>query len=362
MTTPAKVTYNPSSEFQQAIRARVDRYFRMTGRSPKDSVRMYLKTATVILGLAGLYVLTVFVAAAWWQVLLLSVGMGVGVAALGFNVQHDGNHGAYSRVGWINRITGLTMDLLGVSSYIWSRKHNVLHHTYTNVAGHDDDIDLGPLARFAPEQRRFRFHRLQHIYMWALYSVIVPKWQFHDDWAQLIRGRIGSHKLMWPKGWDLVWFVAGKLAWISIFFVVPLMLHPVWAVLTCYVITMAVAGIVLSVVFQLAHVVESRHFPVPDPETGHIDTPWAVEQVQTTADFARGNRLLSWFVGGLNFQIEHHLFPRICHVHYPKIARIVEKMCKRYGIHYHAFPNVWSAIQSHYRWLREMGRPVPATA
>ncbi len=360
MTTSRKVTYDSSSEFQQALRARVERYFRMTGRSSRDNLRMYAKTAIILAAFATIYALLVFAASAWWQAVLLSVGMGVAIAAVGFNVQHDGGHGAYSRVGWINRLMAFTLDLMGGSSYIWARKHNVQHHTHTNVAGHDEDIELGPLARFSPEQRRFRHHRLQHLYMWPLYAVIVPKWNFQDDWTQLIRGRIGNHKMMRPKGLELVQFVLGKIVWLTLAFVIPIVLHPVWAVIVCYLIAAGTAGIILSIVFQLAHVVEETHFPTPHPETGRIETPWAIHQVQTTADFARGNRALSWFVGGLNFQIEHHLFPRICHVHYPQIARIVEKTCRQYGIRYQAFPTVRSALRSHYRWLREMGRPLPS--
>jgi len=360
MTT--KVTFDSCSKFQQALRARVERYFRMTGRSAKDSWRMYLKTATIIAATALIYWLLVFVVTSWWMGVLLSIAMGFAIAAIGFNIQHDGGHGAYSRYRWVNRLTALTVDLLGASSYIWARKHNVLHHTYTNVAGHDDDIDLGPLARFSPEQPRYPYHRLQHLYMWPLYSVLIPKWQFWDDWMSLARRRIGGHKLPPPRGWDLVQFVGGKLAWFSIMFLVPVLFNSFWGVIGCYLVAMATSGIILSVVFQLAHVVESRHFPVPDPETGRIERPWAVHEVETTADFAQHNRLLSWYVGGLNFQIEHHLFPRICHVHYPKIARIVRKMCARYDIHYLAFPTMRAAVASHYRWLREMGRPVPAAA
>jgi len=357
MSNPGRVTYDSSSEFQQALRRRVDRYFRMNGLSARDSTRMYVKSAVILAGFALLYVALVFFAAAWWHAVLLSVALGFGIAAIGFNIQHDGGHDAYSKHPSVNRIMSFTLDLMGASSYVWSRKHNIAHHTHTNVAGHDDDIDLGPLARFSPEQERFRHHRLQHVYMWILYAAIIPKWQFRDDFQQILAGRTGSSTLPWPRGWEMVRFLAGKLAFFSLAFVIPALIHPLWAVVGCYFLATGFAGIILSIVFQLAHVVEETHFPAPNPKTGRIESPWAVHQVQTTADFARDNRLLSWFVGGLNFQIEHHLFPRICHVHYPRIARIVEKTCRRHGIRYHSFPTMSSAVRSHYRWLRAMGRP-----
>jgi len=359
MQSPAKITYNPSSEFQHALKKRVERYFRMTGRSTRDSVRMYVKSAIIMTAFVSVYVVLVFAATALWQAALLSVALGVCIAAIGFNIQHDGGHGAYSKQNWVNRIMAFSLDMVGASSYVWARKHNVLHHTYTNLAGHDDDIDLGWLARFSPDQPRHWHHRLQHIYMWVLYSVIIPKWNFRDDWSQLFSKKIGSHRLPPPKGGDLFQLVLGKIVWVSLFFVLPAILHPFLAVAMCYLIAAGTAGIIVSIVFQLAHVVEEATFPTPDPETGHIDTPWAVHEVETTADFAQGNRALSWYVGGLNFQIEHHLFPRICHVHYPKIARIVEKTCKQHGIAYHSFPTVSSAVRSHYHHLRHMGKPVP---
>ncbi|MHC4341482.1 MAG: fatty acid desaturase family protein, partial [Planctomycetota bacterium] len=244
---------------------------------------------------------------------------------------------------------------VGASSLIWARKHNSLHHTYTNLEGHDDDLDVGFWARLSPRQKRHGFHRLQHIYLWGLYTILVPKWQFYDDFKDLLRGKVGSHRLLRPKGWDLVQFIGGKAVFLFIAFVLPCLYHPIGTVLLFYAITMATTGFVLSVVFQLAHVVEEAQFPEPDLSTGRVSTPWAIHQLQTTVDFARRNRALSWFIGGLNFQVEHHLFPRICHLHYPKVSRIVEKACRKAGIRYYAFPNLSSAIRSHYRWLKRMG-------
>ena len=191
--------------------------------------------------------------------------------------------------------------------------------------------------------------------MWPLYTVLVPKWQFFDDFQNVLRGKVGSHRLLRPSGWELVQFIGGKLVFLSIAFVLPCLHHPIGIVLLFYAIASATTGFVLSVVFQLAHVVEEAKFPEPDPSTGRVSTPWAIHQLETTVDFARRNRALSWFIGGLNFQVEHHLFPRICHLHYPKISRIVEKACRNAGIHYYAFPTLPAAIRSHYRWLKRMG-------
>ena len=249
----------------------------------------------------------------------------------------------------------LSLDLLGGSSYIWARKHNSIHHGYANITGHDDDIDLGLLARLSPHQRRLKFHRLQHFYLWALYGLLPIKWQFYDDFRAMVTGRIGEHQFAHPKGWDLVTFIGGKAVFFSLALVIPLLLHPVWAVLLFYVAASVVQGVVLSVVFQLAHCVEEAAFPLPRKDTGRMEAAWAVHQVEATVDFARRSRLLSWFIGGLNFQIEHHLFPQICHVHYPALSLLVEQTCKEYGLRYVTHETFLAGAASHFRWLRRMG-------
>ena len=198
--------------------------------------------------------------------------------------------------------------------------------------------------------------------MWALYGFVAFKWQVVDDFKELIRGKVGTRKVPRPGGLELVLFVAGKLVFFSLAFAIPLLLHPWWAVLTAYTAISFVMGVVLGVVFQMAHCVEEAEFPEPAPGTLRMAAEWAVHQVHTTVDFARKSRLLTVYLGGLNYQIEHHLFPHICHLHYPKLAPIVEDVCRRFGVRYQAHPNLRAAIVSHYRWLRIMGRPAPETA
>jgi len=353
---PRKIQYQPSNELLNSIKARVDRYFSVTGRRARDCTGMYVKTAIILGAFVASYVLLVFFATTWLLALPLALLLGLAIAAIGFNIQHDGGHQAYSKHRWVNRVMASFLDLMGASSLVWARKHNNLHHTYTNLDGHDDDIDVGIWGRLSPHQRHRFFHRLQHLYIWALYPMLVAKWQVYDDFRDVILGRIGEHRMQRPRGWEIVLFVGGKLVFFSLAFLLPLMFHPFLTVLLYYAVTIGTAGLVLSVVFQLAHVVEETQFDEP-PEDGRMPTAWAVHQLRTTADFAPRNRLLCWYVGGLNFQVEHHLFPRICHLHYPKIARIVERACRKAGVEYHSFPSVGAAIGSHYRWLRTMGRP-----
>lgn len=353
----ARLTFNHDTAFQLALRERAGDYFRTTGRRPRDCWQMYVKTAVLLAGFAGSYLLLVFVAQTWAQGLGLAVLLGLFAAAIGFNVQHDGGHQAYSQARWVNTLMAMTLELLGGSSYLWRWKHGVFHHTYVNITDHDTDIDLGILARLTPHQRRLAFHRWQHLYLWPLYALLAIKWQLVDDFWKLIRGRIGAHPFPRPKGWDLVTLVAGKIVFFSVAFGIPLWVHPIGVVLCYYAIAGLVAGFLLSIVFQVAHCVEEVEFPVPRASTGRIESAWAIHQVETTADFARSSRLVAWLVGGLNFQIEHHLLPRVSHVNYPALSTIVEQTCREFGVRYTAFGSFRAALASHARWLRRMGMP-----
>jgi linoleoyl-CoA desaturase len=351
------VRFGRDNAFQVEIRRRVEEYFRATGQRQRDCWSMYLKTVLLLASFAGSYVLLVFVARNWWHGLGLSIVLGLSAAGIGFNVQHDGGHQAYSRLPWINRVMALTLELIGGSSYLWHWKHVVLHHTYANITGHDSDIDLGRLGRFTPHQTRRAYHRWQHVYLWPLYGLLAIKWQLLDDFRKVATGRISGQRVPRPTGWDLIIFVASKAVFFTMAFGVPLLFHSVAAVLIGYAAAALVAGAVLSVVFQVAHCVEEAQFPVPLTATGRMEHAWAVHQVETTVDFARRSRVVTWLLGGLNFQIEHHLFPRISHVNYPAISRIVEATCRDFGIAYGAHASFRAGIASHFRWLRRMGRP-----
>jgi linoleoyl-CoA desaturase len=350
-----KLRFAADSGFHAAIKNRVAGYFRQTSLSPKGSPRMYAKTAVLLLWFGASYAMLVFAATTWWQAALFSLSLAFAMAGIGFSIQHDANHGAYSNHGPINRLMGMTLDMLGASSYLWRYKHNVSHHTYTNVAGGDDDIDLGPLGRLSPALPRRRFHRVQQFYLWPLYGLLLPKWHFLYDFKNVMKARIARNRFPRPRGWNLVGLIAGKTLFLGWAFVIPALFHPWWLVLLGYAATAFVLGLILSVIFQLAHCVEEADFPEPSP-TDRLPDAWAVHQVQTTVDFARGGRILTWYVGGLNFQIEHHLFPRICHVHYPRIAPIVQSVCAEFGVRYTAHPTLLAAMSSHWRWLRRMGR------
>ena len=358
----SRLTFGRDNVFLTELRRRVDDYFHSSGRRRRDCPAMYLKTAIILAVFGGFYLLLVFMAGAWWQALPLAAGLGLAIAAIGFNIEHDGSHHSYSNHAWINRLAAMTMDLIGASSYVWHWKHVVIHHTYVNITGHDADIDIAVFGRLTPHQRRFRFHRWQHFYLWPLYGLNVIKWHLYDDFRDVILGRIALTRMPRPKRWELLGFVGGKALFLTLAFGLPLLVHPLWIVLLFYALTVGLAGVVVSVVFQLAHCVEEAEFPLPQKNAGSMENAWAVHQVETTVDFARRSKVESWLLGGLNFQIEHHLFPRVCHVNYPAISNLVEQTCRDFGVRYGEHASFRAGLLSHFRWLRRMGARTAASS
>ena len=352
-----RLNFADGDAFFTEVRQRVNAYFKDSKARKRDCPRMYLKSAIIMAAFAATWVLLVLVASTWWQAIPLAVLMGLVIAGIGFNIEHDGGHNAFSSRRWINRTTALTLDLVGASSYIWRWKHAVQHHTHVNIKGWDSDIELSPFGRVSPHAPHRWYFRWQHLYLWVLYGVLVLKWHVYDDFRCIITGKIGDRPFPRPKGWALAELLLGKAVSFAIFIGIPMIFHPIWVVLVFYVFTFAIVGLLLSVVFQLAHCVETAEFPQPDPEDGSMRNSWAVHQLENTANFARNSRLVTWFLGGLNYQIEHHLFPSICHTNYPAIAAIVRQTCEEFEVKYNEFPTFLAGIASHYRWLKRHGQP-----
>lgn len=316
---------------------------------------MRLKTFVIFGWLISSYVFMLLFASTWWQVAIGAVSMGFAMAGIGFNVQHDGSHGAYAAKGPANGLAAASLDFIGASSYVWAWKHNVFHHSNPNRVELDADIDIQPFCRLAPDQAQHPWQRFQHIYIWFLYSLLAMKWLF-DDFRDIANGTIGGQHFPRPRGWKLAQFIAGKAFFIGWSMVLPMMLHPVANVAAAWITASVSISLVMAMVFQMAHVVELASFA---PRGDAATMRWAEHQVAATADFAQGNALVTWYTGGLNYQLEHHLFPKICHMHLPALAPIVKATCEEFGVPYRTYPTVTAALVSHVRWLRTMGRPAP---
>ncbi len=344
------------------LKQEVDDYFLRTGRDRRGGVALYFKAA-VLVGLSvAIYVTLLLFVSSWAQAWPLCILLGLCLAGIAFNIPHDASHGAFCGSRFANQTLSLTFDLLGVSSYCWHRKHVVAHHGYTNVDSADADIDLGIVGRLSPYSPVRRFHRYQHFYLWPLYGMLLPKWQFFADVRDLIRGSIGISTLRWPKGRELALLIGGKASFLCIWFVLPALLWPVGLVIIAYAIVAFTLGMLSSLVFQLAHCVEEAQFTQFTRAGDSFPNGWERHQIEATVNFAARCRWLTWYVGGLNYQIEHHLFPGISHVHYSALAPVITEVCKRYGVRYSVNESLFTALASHYRFLQKMGRGTVAVA
>lgn len=341
--------------FHVELKKRINEYFATTGKSTTGGIRLFSKALFLILALTYTYIQLVFFTPGVWVALGLCVVMGLLVASIGFNVMHDGGHGSFSRSTAVNKMAAVTAEVLGASHFMWNMKHNVIHHAYTNIDGIDDDIDAKPFLRMASTQEYLKMHRFQHVYFVALYAIFHLYWVLFSDYKKYFSGKIGDMPIKKMKTADHITFWGFKLLHYVLFFIIPIIVLGFSTWIIGFAVVTVVTGFTLSIVFQLAHTVEHTEFPVP-AEDGRLQDEWAIHQLKTTANFATRNKLISWFVGGLNFQVEHHLFPKISHIHYPAINKIVKQACQEYDVVYIEYPKMYHAVASHVAFLKQMGK------
>lgn len=360
------IRFNQSNrQFANTLRARVDSYFKTNNISKNANGKMVFKTVAMLSIYLVPYFLMVFNVFNFnaWAIVGMYVIMAIGMAGVGFSIMHDANHGSYSKSPAVNKALSFTMYLLGGSPLNWQIQHNVLHHTFTNISGKDEDIDAPVwLLRFSPHSPYYKVQKYQYLYAWFFYSLITIMWSITKDFKQL--SRYEEMGLLKTKNTSYKQEI-GKLILAKIFYYAFMVAAPLyfihadwWVILIGYVTMHMVCGIIIATVFQLAHVVPEMNFPMPD-EKGNMEDDWTIHQLKTTANFARENRLLSWFVGGLNHQIEHHLFPTICHIHYKEISQIVKDTAKEFNIMYLEIPSFRKAIMLHVKELKVLGQPNP---
>lgn len=347
------------AEFYITLNQRVNEYFKNKKTSRHANIEMVFKSIFML----SLYFIPYFIImfsgiTSAWAMLGLCLIMGLGIAGIGLNIMHDANHGAYSKSPIINNIMGLTLNAIGANAFNWKVQHNVLHHTYTNVNEFDEDVSQRSIFRFNPHAPHRNIHKFQHIYAWFLYGLMTFQWVFFKDISRLLnyqsRGLVKQVKASVVSEWVIL--VVSKLIYLTYALVLPIIFLPFswWQIFIGFFAAHWVAGFILAIIFQPAHVTSDSEFPLPNEEMS-LENNWAIHQMLTTKNFAQDNFLFSWFVGGLNQQIEHHLFPTICHVHYRNIGKIVEATSKEHGLPYFQAPTFTGAIKEHFKLLKKLG-------
>jgi linoleoyl-CoA desaturase len=352
-----KFPVSNSAEFVEELKREVANYFTARGISEKGNAQMVIKTVVLMAVYFGAYGSILSNSFAPWQLLFLAVIMGITTAGIGFSVGHDALHGAYSSSPIVNKIIGFSFELVGGNGYIWKITHNVIHHTYTNIHGIDEDLEVSPLLRLAPEAEWKPIHRYQHIFAFAAYSFSSLFWAFVKDYKYFLQRNLGPYANKSHPPSAVIVLIVGKLVYYAYTIAIPLAVLqiPFWQFLIGYLAMHLTAGIILGVTFMLAHVVEETDHPIADVD-GMMEHDWVVHQMVTTSNFANGNRLLTWYVGGLNHQIEHHLFPKTCSVHYPAIHKIVRDVAAKYDIPYNQHVTLREALRSHIVTLKSLGK------
>ncbi len=349
-----------NAEFIAALRNNVNQYFKENNISKFGNWNMYLKTTLMvslyfiplIAMISGLITSTPVMYVMWF---IMSLGM----AGIGLSVMHDANHGSYSKNKNVNNFFGWIVNFLGAYHINWKVQHNVLHHSFTNIEGHDEDITK-PVMRFSPEQPYKKVFKYQAYYAPIFYGLLTIYWLIAKDIDQVLR--YGKRNLL--KGQNrttrgaFIEIVGYKLVYIALTIVLPLLVLDIhWAhVILGFLMMQFLSGLILALIFQAAHVLEETNFYTPDENGGSMENNWAIHQLMTTSNFSTKNKVFTWLVGGLNHQVEHHLFPFICHVHYPKISKIVEKTATEHGIPYLQHATFIGALKSHFTLLNNLGK------
>jgi linoleoyl-CoA desaturase len=359
MSTPfIKFNEKDQPEFFKEVISRVNVYFKDNNISRQANFNMKFKTFFMLtLYFTPLVLMLTGVVTSMWGTIAMWVLMGFGMSGIGLSIMHDANHGSYSKNQFVNKALGFTLNFAGGYHINWKIQHNVLHHSFTNIEGYDEDIEKG-VMRFSPTQKRHKIFKYQIFYAPILYGLLTTYWLIAKDYEQLIRynkkGLLEAQGITFKQG--LFQIIFHKLWYIGITLVLPILVLPLlwWQVVLGFLLMQFISGLILAFIFQPAHVIEETAFYVPDENTS-VENSWAIHQMRTTANFANNSIFFSWFIGGLNYQIEHHLFPNMCHVHYRNIAPIVKQVAEEFDVPYYHHKTFFGALRSHFKLLNSLG-------
>lgn len=343
---------NANALFSKKLKLKTNEYFKLHNKNKTGDKRLFLKTAIILLLFISIYLLLVFTNLFWPIKIILCIIMGFNLAAIGFNIMHDAGHNSFSENKRLNSIFSYSLNLLGGNIYFWKLKHNIAHHTFTNIEGHDHDIEI-KFMRVHHDQDIKEYHKHQPKYFLFLYSISYIAWIFFQDYEKYFRQRMSktSQKYTFPLKEKIIFWVS-KSMHLTLFIILPILVIGFLPAIIGLLISYIICGLCLAIVFQLAHVVEETDFKTISDYK--VKEEWMIHQLQSTANFSTNNPVLTWLLGGLNFQVEHHLFPKISHIHYPALNKIVRETCSEFNIKYHEHSSIIHAFKSHIQVIKAL--------
>jgi linoleoyl-CoA desaturase len=346
--------YEPNDAFPE-LRRRVAAALRDAGRTPLGDWRIWSDVVVVTAWVFGSYLVLLLVPLSAPLVALVVLSFGVALTASLTHVVHASMHGAVARTRRVNLLVAQLFAPWGVSWHWWTVKHNSGHHGYLNIDGFDPDLDQGALMRWTESQPWHPWHRYQHVYAWALYPFLTLRYVVAADVGFLFTGKFKGRRIEAPSVRRTTLLLLDKLGPLMLLLVPALLLHPTLQVLGIAVAVLLVNGMTTVLVFLSTHYTEEAANAVPDAD-GHIDEEWAACVARATTSLAVRNRTLRWYLAGQDRHLEHHLFPRVAHVHYPVIKGVVRDWCTEHELPYHERPSLLDAWRSHQRRMRVLGR------
>ena len=222
-----QITYSNTEhkDFYKVLRKRVNAYFKDNNKTRYADTNMVLKTIFMLSLYLVPFILMLTIVTNTWLVMLMWVLMGFGTAGVGLSIMHDANHQAYSKNKWVNKIIGKLTNAVGGSDANWRIQHNVLHHTFTNIKGQDEDIDAGRIIRFSKHSKWFNIHKFQKYYSFFLYGLLTINWAITTDFKQmnnylkrkLSYGKFPNPATEWTK------LIISKIVYYAIWIVLPLL-------------------------------------------------------------------------------------------------------------------------------------------
>jgi len=357
-------TFPPMSEFYVSLKKKIEDYFIEHKTNPRIYWEMLIRTFFLITMALSLHYYSV-ISPSLTLSLVCAACSGIAYALLSFMPVHEGSHASTgnSPLGW--RVLGAVHDFVnGASFYTWCHQHFLGHHPFTNVTtGETTEDAIDPdvftndpdIRRIKPHQTWRNHYRFQQFYVPLLYGLLGVKYRINDVMITYFTKMNGAIRMNPMNTWHSVMFIGGKSFWFFYRFVLPAFYIPLWKVALLFVVADLVTSYILAFVFQVNHVIPQAKWPTVDRTTGMVNLDWAEMQVCTTLDYAHDSWFTTFFTGGLNYQVTHHLFPYISQLHYPHIAPIIKQHCKKYNIQYHVLPTFWDAFKAHLHYLAVMG-------